>query len=54
MEFSLYTKRTREKYFNMDQDFMKIMEDPKPGLELVGKLIETKRKNNAKHFPGSM
>ena len=29
---------------------MEIMEDPKPGLELVGKLIETKRNNNAKHF----
>jgi len=34
----------------MVQDFMEIMEDPKPDLELVEKLIETKRKNNAEHF----
>ena len=34
----------------MVQDFMEIMEDPKPGLELVGKLIEIKRKNNAEHL----
>lgn len=27
-----------------------IMEDPKPGLELVEKLIETKRKTNAERF----
>lgn len=39
-----------EEYFNMVLDDMEIMEDPKPGLDLVGKLIDTKRKNNAKHF----
>jgi hypothetical protein len=26
------------------------MENPEPGLKLVEKLIETKRKNDAKHF----
>ncbi|KKH90399.1 F420H2 dehydrogenase, partial [Methanosarcina mazei] len=39
-----------EKYFNMVRDEMEIMEDPKPGLELVGKLIDMKRKNNVEHF----
>lgn len=39
-----------EKYFDMVRDEMEIMEDPKPGLELVGKLIDMKRKNNAEHF----
>jgi len=39
-----------EKYFDMVLDEMEIMEDPKPGLELVGKLIDTKRKNNAEYF----
>lgn len=39
-----------EKYFDKVRDEMEIMEDPKPGLELVGKLIEMKRKNNAEHF----
>jgi coenzyme F420-reducing hydrogenase beta subunit len=39
-----------EKYFDMVRDEMEIMEDPKPGLELVGKLIEMKRKNNVEHF----
>lgn len=39
-----------EKYFDMVRDEMEIMEDPKPGLELVGKLIEMKRKGNAEHF----
>jgi F420H2 dehydrogenase subunit F len=42
--------RDGREYFNMNQDFMEIMEDPKPCLELVGKLIETKHKNNAEHF----
>jgi coenzyme F420-reducing hydrogenase beta subunit len=41
---------TGEKYFDKVRDEMEIMEDPKPGLELVGKLIEMKRKNNAEHF----
>jgi F420H2 dehydrogenase subunit F len=39
-----------EKYFDVVREDMEIIEDPKPGLELVEKLIETKRKNNAKHF----
>jgi F420H2 dehydrogenase subunit F len=39
-----------EEYFEMVRDEMEIMEDPKPGLELVEKLIETKRKNNIKRF----
>ena len=39
-----------EKYFDMVRKDMEIMEDPKPGLEIVEKFIETKRKNNAKHF----
>ena len=39
-----------EKYFDMIRDEMEIMEDPKLGLELVGKLIDMKRKNNAEHF----
>jgi coenzyme F420-reducing hydrogenase beta subunit len=39
-----------EKYFDLVKEDMEIMEDPKPGLELVGKLIETKRKNNREHF----
>ena len=39
-----------EKYFDKVRDEMEIMEDPKPGLELVGKLIDMKRKNNAEHF----
>lgn len=39
-----------EKYFDMVRDDMEIMEDPKPGLELVGKLIDMKRKGNAGHF----
>jgi coenzyme F420-reducing hydrogenase beta subunit len=34
----------------MVREDMEIMEDPKPDLELVEKLIETKRKNNVKHF----
>jgi F420H2 dehydrogenase subunit F len=34
----------------MVREEMEIMEDPKPGLELVGKLIDMKRKNNAEHF----
>jgi len=34
----------------MFREEMEIMEDPKPGLELVKKLIDTKRKNNAEHF----
>jgi coenzyme F420-reducing hydrogenase beta subunit len=29
---------------------MDIMEDPKPGLEFVRKLIDTKCKRNAEHF----
>ncbi len=41
---------TGEKYFDMVREEMEIMEDPKPGLELVGKLIDMKRKNNAEHF----
>ncbi len=39
-----------EKYFDLVKEDMEIMEDPKPGLELVGKLIDTKRKNNREHF----
>jgi len=39
-----------EEYFDMVRDDMEIMEDPKPGLELVGKLIDMKRKGNAGHF----
>jgi len=39
-----------EKYFDMVREEMEIMEDPKPGLELVEKLIAMKRKNNAEHF----
>lgn len=39
-----------EKYFEMVREDMEIMEDPKPGLELVGKLIDMKRKNNVGHF----
>ena len=29
---------------------MEIMGDPEPDLELVGKLIEVERRNNAEHF----
>lgn len=39
-----------EEYFDMVREDMEIMEDPKPGLELVQKLIDTKRKANAKYF----
>jgi F420H2 dehydrogenase subunit F len=41
---------TGEEYFEMVRDEIEIMEDPKPGLELVEKLIEAKHKNNVKHF----
>ena len=43
-------KEIGDKYFNMVQDFMEMVEDPKPGLEFVGKLIEIKRKNNAENL----
>lgn len=39
-----------EQYPEIVRDEMVIMEDPKPGLELVEKLIEMERKNNIKHF----
>ena len=34
----------------MVQDFMGMGEDPKPGLEFVGKCIEIKRKDNAENL----
>ena len=36
--------------FTAVKTLKEIMEDPKLGLELVGKLIDMKRKNNAEHF----
>lgn len=39
-----------EQYFDMVREDVEIMEDPKPGLEFVQKLIDTKRKANAKNF----
>lgn len=39
-----------EKYFDLVREDMEIMEDPKPGLDLVKKLIDMKRKGNAERF----
>lgn len=39
-----------KKYFDMVRDEFEINDDPKPGLELVEKLIGMKRKGNAEHF----
>ncbi|MDD2438825.1 MAG: F420H2 dehydrogenase subunit FpoF [Methanosarcinaceae archaeon] len=39
-----------EKYFEMVKEDLELMEDPKPGLELVQKLIGMKRKGNAEHY----
>ncbi|MDD3042159.1 MAG: F420H2 dehydrogenase subunit FpoF [Methanosarcinaceae archaeon] len=39
-----------EKYFDMVKDGLELMDDPKPGLDLVQKLIGMKRKGNAEHY----
>jgi coenzyme F420-reducing hydrogenase beta subunit len=39
-----------EKYFDMIRDKVEIMEDPKPGLDLIKKLTTMKHDNNKKHY----
>jgi coenzyme F420-reducing hydrogenase beta subunit len=39
-----------KKYFEMVKDGLEIMEDPKPGMDLVKKLAGMKHKNNSGHY----
>ncbi|APH39111.1 F420H2 dehydrogenase subunit FpoF [Methanohalophilus halophilus] len=39
-----------EKYFKMAEDELEIMEDPKPGIDLVKKLATMKHNNNSQHY----
>ncbi|MBP2031110.1 coenzyme F420-reducing hydrogenase beta subunit [Methanohalophilus levihalophilus] len=39
-----------EKYFNMVKDELEIMEDPKPGMDLIAKLAGMKHGNNSEHY----
>lgn len=41
---------TGEKYFNLVREDLETAEDPKPGLDLVKKLIDSKRKGNAERY----